>query len=78
MALGDSPFATELNEFADAIEGGPTARVTPGDAIAAVAIANAIRRSIASGQSEEPEPVPDDFASETASAGSKAATGTWM
>lgn len=78
VALGDSPFATELNEFADAIEGGPTARVTPGDAIAAVAIANAVRRSIATGQPEEPEPVPDDFASETASAGSKAATGTWM
>jgi predicted dehydrogenase len=78
VALGDSPFATELNEFADVIEGGPTARVAPGDAIAAVAIANAVRRSIASGQPEEPEPVPDDLASGSASAGSRAATGTWM
>jgi myo-inositol 2-dehydrogenase/D-chiro-inositol 1-dehydrogenase len=76
--LGDSPFATELSELADAVEGGPTARVTPGDAIAAVSIANAVRRSIASGRPEIPEPVPDDFSSASASAGAKAATGTWM
>ncbi len=76
--LGDSPFATELSELADAVEGGLTARVTPGDAIAAVSIANAVRRSIASGRPEIPEPVPDDFSSASASAGAKAATGTWM
>jgi len=78
VMLGDSPFVTEIEELANAVEGGPPARVGVADAIAAVSVANAVRRSMTSGRPETPEPVPDDLRSEPASAGTRAAGGTWM
>jgi len=77
LTVGDFPFATEIDELADAADGGPPARVTPADAIAAVAIADAIRESIRTGAPVEPVPVPDDLAAATADA-SQVAGGTWM
>jgi myo-inositol 2-dehydrogenase/D-chiro-inositol 1-dehydrogenase len=79
LTIGDSPFATEIDELADAAGGGPPARVTPADAIAAVSVANAIRESMRTGAPVEPAPVPDDLIPAAADAGARAAaTGTWM
>lgn len=77
LTVGDSPFVTEIDELATAAEGGPSARVTPADAIAAVSVANAIRESMRTGRPVEPVPVPDDLLA-TAAAGAQTATGTWM
>ncbi|MFX4272263.1 Gfo/Idh/MocA family protein [Propionibacteriaceae bacterium Y1685] len=46
----ESPYLTEIAEFHQAILGGPTPRVTPQDAIAAVRLAEAAAQSMASGQ----------------------------
>lgn len=52
----DSPYLAQAEEFLAAFNGGPSPRVTAGDGVAAVAIAEAANRSVASG---EPEPVTD-------------------
>lgn len=77
VMLGDSPFVEEISELADAIEFGAPARVGVGDAIAAVAAAEAIRESIRTARAVEPVPVPESFRTE-AGEGSRAAAGTWM
>ena len=50
-SLGESPYLTELREFAVAIEGGAAPRVSLGDATRAVELAVAANESIASGRS---------------------------
>jgi myo-inositol 2-dehydrogenase/D-chiro-inositol 1-dehydrogenase len=49
----EDPYYAELREFVDAIQGGPTPRVTAADGVAAVALANAARRSLETGQPVE-------------------------
>jgi predicted dehydrogenase len=49
-ASAGSPFLAQLREFAEALHGGPPARVTAADAVAAVRIARAAIDSIASGR----------------------------
>jgi myo-inositol 2-dehydrogenase/D-chiro-inositol 1-dehydrogenase len=77
VMVGDTPFVEEITEFADAIEFGRPARVAVGDAIAAVAVAEAIRTSIRTGKAVEPVPVPEDLVG-VAGEGSRTASGTWM
>ena len=50
-SLGESPYLTELREFAEAIGGGAAPRVSLADATRAVELAVAANASIASGQS---------------------------
>lgn len=59
LGFGESPYRSELRELAAAILGGRVARVTADDGVRAVAIAEAARRSLASGRSE---PVHDPWA----------------
>ncbi len=77
VMVGDTPFVEEIIELADAIEFGKPARVAVADAIAAVAVADAVRTSIRTGQAVEPVPVPDDLKA-VASEGTRSASGTWM
>lgn len=49
---GDSPFRAELGEFLTALRGGPPPRVSGRDALAAIRIAEAAQRSLASGRAE--------------------------
>jgi myo-inositol 2-dehydrogenase/D-chiro-inositol 1-dehydrogenase len=77
VMVGDTPFMEEIAELADAIEFGTPARVAVSDAIAAVAVADAIRTSIRTGQAVEPVQVPDDLRA-VASEGTRSAAGTWM
>ena len=48
----ESPFRTELGEFLTALRGGPPPRVSARDGLAAIRIAEAAQRSLASGQAE--------------------------
>jgi myo-inositol 2-dehydrogenase/D-chiro-inositol 1-dehydrogenase len=50
-SLGESPYLTELRDFAVSIDGGPPPRVSLNDAVHAVELAAAANASIASGQS---------------------------
>lgn len=52
-SLTESPYLTELREFAAAIEGGPPPRVTAEDGLAAVRIAAAARESAATDRAVE-------------------------
>jgi myo-inositol 2-dehydrogenase/D-chiro-inositol 1-dehydrogenase len=56
-ALGDDPFTSELAEFAEAIAGGPTPRVTAADGLAALDIALAALESARSGRAVSPAEV---------------------
>lgn len=49
IGSNESPYLTELREFADAFAGGPKPRVSIADAIIAVGIAQAAEQSLASG-----------------------------
>jgi myo-inositol 2-dehydrogenase/D-chiro-inositol 1-dehydrogenase len=49
----EDPYYAELREFVDAIQGGPMPRVSAADGVAAVALANAARRSLETGQPVE-------------------------
>ena len=49
----ESPYLTQIREFAAAFEGGPKPRVTIEDGVLAVALAEAARESIATGQPVE-------------------------
>jgi myo-inositol 2-dehydrogenase/D-chiro-inositol 1-dehydrogenase len=49
-ALGESPYLTQLREFAICLRGGPEARVLAGDGATAVYLAQAARASMESGQ----------------------------
>lgn len=49
-AIGESPYQTELREFLAAFQGGPQPRVTAADGLEAVRLADAARRSLASGE----------------------------
>lgn len=51
----ESPFRTELGEFAVALRGGPAPRVTARDGLAAIRIAEAAQRSLDSGRAEPVE-----------------------
>lgn len=78
VMMGDSPFYFELREFFGSLQGGPPPRVGPGDAVQALAIALAVRESIAAGGPVDVPPLPDDLADTVAvSAGSAVARGTW-
>lgn len=58
----DSPFAAELRELAlSAATGGPS-RVSATDAVAAVALVDAVRKSLAGASPVEVPPLPDDLA----------------
>ncbi|MGI8870887.1 MAG: Gfo/Idh/MocA family protein [Mycobacteriales bacterium] len=78
VMVGDSPFETELAEFARAIKGGAPARVTPADALAAVALAAAVLESLATGRPVDVPPVPDDLRDTARPAEqTESARGTW-
>ncbi|MGW0802510.1 Gfo/Idh/MocA family protein [Nonomuraea sp. NPDC002799] len=47
---GESPYLTEIREFAEAIAGGPAARVTAADGVVAVELAEAALESLGSGE----------------------------
>jgi predicted dehydrogenase len=49
-SLGEDPYRTELAHFVEVLEGRAQSLVQPHEALAAVALANAARRSAASGQ----------------------------
>ncbi|MFG2197149.1 Gfo/Idh/MocA family protein [Streptomyces sp. NPDC048639] len=53
--LTESPFLTELRDFASAVQGGPTPRVTARDGLAAVQIGLAATESARTGQAVEIE-----------------------
>lgn len=57
LDLAEDPFQLELDEFRRAVEGGPAARVTAADAMAAMAIAQAAVDSAASGRAVSLEEV---------------------
>lgn len=48
--LGESPYLAELREFLAAFQGGPEPRVTAADGLQAVRLADAARRSLATGE----------------------------
>lgn len=77
VSIGDTPFVTELREFAAAIEGGAPARVTPADAVAALAIALAVRGSIGTGAPVEVPALPGDLIDSSAAAVTGSVRGTW-
>lgn len=60
-AAADRPFVSELRELATGLTSDGWTRVGPGDAVAAVAVVEAVLRSIESGQPERPEPLPEDI-----------------
>lgn len=49
LGFVESPYLTELREFARAFEGGPTPRVTGSDGVTAVRLAEAVQESIRTG-----------------------------
>jgi predicted dehydrogenase len=78
VTVGDSPFVDELREFAAAINGGPAPRVGPADALAALAIALAVRESMTTGAPVEIPALPADITEAPAGAEvAGPARGTW-
>lgn len=57
-AIGESPYLTELREFLAAFQGGPQPRVTATDGLEAVRLADAARRSLATGEAVVMSPEP--------------------
>jgi predicted dehydrogenase len=54
-SIGEDPYRTELAHFIEVLEGRAEARVEPGEALDAVALSNAARRSAASGRAVQLE-----------------------
>jgi len=54
-SIGEDPYRTELAHFIEVLEGRAEARVQPGEALDAVALSNAARRSAASGRAVQLE-----------------------
>jgi myo-inositol 2-dehydrogenase/D-chiro-inositol 1-dehydrogenase len=78
--LTESPFLTELREFADAVRGGPAPRVTAQDGLAAVRIALAAAESDRTGRAVAPERAPAEpveAADAADAAGAAGARGAW-